>query len=197
MKKILLAVTGASGQIYAKNIIDRLRDLASASNNIEVDIIFSIPAKGVWKEELDSTYAQLEMSISEGVSNVKLINNYDFNNRNASGSGCADVMIILPCSMGTIGRIAAGTSDTLILRAADVMLKERKRLVLVPRECPYSLIHLRNMTALTEAGAIIASAAPSFYLKPSGIEQMVSIFVSRILELAGIGSVAENERWGS
>lgn len=196
MKKVLIAVTGASGQIYAKNIIDRLRAMASASNEIEVDIIFSIPAKGVWKEELESSFAQLESSIGEEGGRVKLINNYDFNNRNASGSGCADVMIILPCSMGTIGRIAAGTSDTLILRAADVMLKERKRLVLVPRECPFSLIHLRNMTALTEAGAIIASAAPSFYLKPSGIEQMVSIFVSRILELAGIEPIDRAERWG-
>lgn len=232
MKRVLIAVTGASGQIYARLIIDRLRAMAAASivtngeaksrtgygvEGIELDIIFSIPAKGVWKEELGTSYAALEKEFEvvergndstergnggvesgEGGANskVKLINNYDFNNRNASGSNCADVMIIIPCSMGTIGRIAAGTSDTLILRAADVMLKERKRLILVPRESPYSLIHLRNMTTLTEAGAIIASAAPSFYLKPTSLEEMAGIFVSRILELAGIESIENTQRWG-
>lgn len=239
MKRVLIAVTGASGQIYARLIIDRLRAMAATSivtngeaksrtgygvEGIELDIIFSIPAKGVWKEELGTSYAALEKefevvergndSTERGIggaesgeggtnsgegganSKVKLINNYDFNNRNASGSNCADVMIIIPCSMGTIGRIAAGTSDTLILRAADVMLKERKRLILVPRESPYSLIHLRNMTTLTEAGAIIASAAPSFYLKPTSLEKMAGIFVSRILELAGIESIENTQRWG-
>lgn len=186
MKKVLIAVTGASGQIYAQNIIEQLSKMTSS---IEVDIIFSVPAKGVWKEEIGTPFSDLEKKIP-------IINNYDFNNRNASGSNCADIMIIIPCSMGTIGRIAAGTSDTLILRAADVMLKERKKLIIVPRESPLSLIHLRNMTTLTQAGAIIAPASPSFYLKPNNIAEAVNIFVSRILELADIANIHKEYRWG-
>ncbi len=190
MQKILIAVTGASGQIYARSIIDKLRKMIDTeAYSIELDVIFSIPAKSVWKEEIGTPFSDFEKEI-------KIINNYDFNNRNASGSNCADVMIIIPCSMGTIGRIAAGTADTLILRAADVILKERKRLILVPRESPFSLIHLRNLTTLTEAGAIIAPASPSFYFKPKGIDEMVSTFVARILELADIKMIDDSQRWG-
>ncbi len=188
MKRVVVAVTGASGQIYAKSIIDKLAKL-SESGEVDFEVIFSIPAKGVWKEETG-----LEVPKSDECSYI--VNNYDFGNRNASGSNCSDSMIIIPCSMGTIGRLAAGTSDTLILRAADVMLKERKKLIIVPRESPFSLIHLRNMTTLTEAGAIIAPASPGFYQKPENMEQMVEIFTDKILDIAGVDSIKKSDRWG-
>ena len=104
----------------------------------------------------------------------------------ASGSNCADIMIIMPCTMGTIGRIAAGISNDLITRAADVMLKERKTLVIVPRETPYNLIHLRNLTTLAQAGAIIAPASPSFYTHPTSLDNLVDTFVRRVLNISGL-----------
>ena len=106
----------------------------------------------------------------------------------ASGSAAWDAMIIVPASMGSVGRIAAGVSQTLIERAADVMLKERRRLIIVPRETPYSLIHLRNMTTLTEAGAIVLPASPSFYSHPKTISQAIDTVVERIIAHAGIDS---------
>jgi len=110
----------------------------------------------------------------------------DFFSGPASGSAGYSNMIICPASMGTIGRIAAGISNDLITRAADVMLKERKQLIVVPREAPYNLIHLRNMTSLTEAGAVVLPASPSFYSKPKTIEEAAATVVERILKVAGI-----------
>lgn len=121
-------------------------------------------------------------------------NKNDFNAPFASGSAKYESMIICPCSMGLLGRIANGISDDLTSRAADVMLKERRKLIIVPRETPYNLVHLRNMTMLTEAGAIICPATPSFYSKPQTLEQIVDTVVDRILDLAGIEN--QTYRWG-
>jgi 4-hydroxy-3-polyprenylbenzoate decarboxylase len=188
-KRVLIGITGASGQIYARAIINALEQEKKEGNNIEFEAILTSTAIDVWEKELG------EKAPRNG-SNPYIINNSDFGNRNASGSNCADVMIIVPCSMGTIGRIAAGTSDTLLLRAADVMLKERKMLILAPRETPYSLIHLRNMTTLSEAGAIIAPASPSFYKEPRNLEELADTFAYRLLNLAGITTLKEKYRWG-
>jgi len=176
MKRVVIAVTGASGQIYAKKIIERLRSQA--------DVIFTDTARSVYFDEIGEQPPQ------------PLIDNNNNYNRNASGSNAADIMIIIPCTMGTIGRIACGATTDLISRIAEVQLKERKTLIIVPRETPYSLIHLRNLTTLTEAGAIIAPASPSFYMHPASLDELTDNFVSRILVLAGIAQLPSNYRWG-
>ena len=178
-KRVAIGVTGASGQIYAQYIIKELQ----ANPAVETDIVFTDTARQVYPAE---TGAALPAG---------LIPNNTYYNRNASGSNSADVFIIIPCTMGTIGRIAAGTSDDLICRIADVQLKERKRLIIVPRETPYSLIHLRNMTTLTEAGAIIAPASPSFYTNPKDLQELIQNFTSRILDLAGVAELAREKKW--
>ena len=178
-KRVAIGVTGASGQIYAQYIIRELL----ANQAVETDIVFTDTARQVYPAE---TGAALPAG---------LIPNNTYYNRNASGSNSADVFIIIPCTMGTIGRIAAGTSDDLICRIADVQLKERKRLIIVPRETPYSLIHLRNMTTLTEAGAIIAPASPSFYTNPKDLHELIQNFTSRILDLAGVAELSREHRW--
>lgn len=185
-RKIIIAITGASGSVYAKRLIDKL----SKSANIPkaVGIVFSKNAKDIWAYELKE---QVE------VANLpfKIYEPHDFYAPFASGSAGYDTMVIIPCSMGTLGRIAAGISDDLITRAADVMLKERGRLIVVPREMPYNLIHLRNMVTLTEAGAIIAPATPSFYSLPSNMEQLVDTVVNRVLDLMQLPS--DSYRWGN
>lgn len=178
-KRVAIGVTGASGQIYAQYIITELL----ANPSVETDIVFTDTARQVYPAE---TGAALPAG---------LIPNNTYYNRNASGSNAADVFIVIPCTMGTIGRIAAGTSDDLICRIADVQLKERKRLIIVPRETPYSLIHLRNMTTLTEAGAIIAPASPSFYTNPKDLQELIQNFTSRILDLAGVAELSREHKW--
>ncbi len=176
-KKIIIAVTGASGAVYAKQLFDKLSE---NRNQIErLDIVFSSNAREIWKYELGTSADDL-------TGDFKVYGKNDFFAPFASGSAGYDTMIIIPCSMGTLGRIAAGVSDDLITRAADVMLKERKRLILVIRENPYNLIHLKNMTILTEAGAIIAPATPSFYSLPNSVEEVVDTVINRVLDLAGI-----------
>lgn len=176
-KKIVIAVTGASGSIYAKQLLDKLIQL---QDQLEAcGLIFSGNALDIWEYELGKRPNASDFPF-------KIYEKNDFYAPFASGSAGYDVMIIIPCSMGTLGRIASGVSDDLITRAADVMLKERKRLILVPRENPYSLIHLKNMTLLTEASAIIAPATPSFYSLPKSVEAIVDTVVNRILDLAGI-----------
>lgn len=175
-KKVIVAITGASGSIYAKRLLDKLQ---SIQDQIETcDIVFSSTAKEIWKYELGTTPDDLG-------GNYKVYEKNDFYAPFASGSAGYDTMIIIPCSMGTLGRIASGVSDDLITRAADVMLKERKKLILIVRENPYNLIHLKNMTLLTEAGAIISPATPSFYSLPKTIDDLVDTVVNRILDLAG------------
>jgi 4-hydroxy-3-polyprenylbenzoate decarboxylase len=177
MKKIrlIIGITGASGSIYGKLLLDKVISLKDQVE--ECGVIFSDHAKAVWTYELGS--------FEEKQIPFRVYNPDDFFSPLASGSAVYDVMIVCPCTMGTLGRIASGVSTDLLTRAADVILKERKRLILVPREMPYNLIHLRNMKLVTETGAIICPASPSFYSKPQNIEEAVMTVVDRVLSLAG------------
>lgn len=174
--KIVIGVTGASGAIYAK---DLLMKIEKYSQQIErCAVVFSDQARQVWQHELGN----------DNPDYLKFMQypNDSFFAPFASGSGNYDVMIICPCSMGTLGRLAAGIANDLIARTADVMLKERRKLILVPRETPYNLIHLKNMLELGQAGAIICPASPSFYNKPARIDDLVETVTARILKLAGL-----------
>ncbi len=182
-RKIVLAITGASGSIYAKKLLEKLRQLNSPPE--EIAVIFSDTAKEIWESETEEKYSPLLPA--------KIFDNKTFFAPFASGSSQFDTMIICPASMGTIGRIANGTSDDLIARTADVMLKERRRLIIVPRETPFNLIHINNMKTLTLAGAIICPASPSFYSNPQTIDDLVMTVVDRILDLAGFDN--NSFRW--
>lgn len=172
--KIIVAITGASGAIYARRTLEQLL----ASEQVErIALIMSDTAKQVVPHE------GVEFPTSE---RIEIYDNHEMFSSVASGSASWDAMIVVPASMGSVGRMAAGVSQTLIERAADVMLKERRRLIVVVRETPYSLIHLRNMTTLTEAGAIILPASPSFYSNPATIEEAVDTVVERIMAHAGV-----------
>jgi 4-hydroxy-3-polyprenylbenzoate decarboxylase len=177
-RKIVLAITGASGSIYAYKLLERLNGLEAPLK--EIAVIFSETGREIWESEIGSEFH------NEG--SAKEYDNSKYNAPFASGSSQYDTMIICPGSMGTIGRIANGTSDNLIARTADVMLKERRRLIIVPREAPYSLIHINNMKLLTLAGAIICPASPSFYSNPKTIDDLVMTVVDRIIDLAGFDS---------
>jgi flavin prenyltransferase len=174
-QKITIGITGASGSIYGKKLIEKLVTLQDQI--ADCGVIFSANAKDVWKFELGE--------FDTGEIPFTLYSPDDFFAPMASGSAGYDTMIICPCTMGTLGRIAAGVSNDLMTRAADVILKERKKLILVTREMPYSLIHLNNMKLLTEAGAIICPASPSFYSKPQTMDEVVMTVVDRVLKLAG------------
>ena len=174
-RKIVLAITGASGSIYAYKLLGRLHEIQAPVE--EIAVIFSDTGKHIWESEIGSKFH------NEG--SAKEYDNKTYFAPFASGSSRYDTMLICPASMGTTGRIANGTSDDLIARAADVMLKERRRLIIVPRETPYSLIHIENMKKLTLAGAIICPATPSFYSNPQTIDDLVMTVVDRILDLAG------------
>ncbi|MFZ0281090.1 MAG: UbiX family flavin prenyltransferase [Bacteroidales bacterium] len=182
-RKIILAITGASGSIYARMLLEKLGSLTPPPASIAV--VFSDTARRIWEYETGKAY--------EAVSPAKEFENDDFFVPFASGSSDYDTMVICPASMGTLGRIANGVSDDLIARAADVILKERRRLILVPRETPYNLIHIKNMETLTLAGAVICPATPSFYSKPNTIEDLVMTVVDRIISLAGFDAGAY--RW--
>lgn len=182
-RKIIVGITGASGSIYAKVLLDKLKSL---SNNIEkVGVVMSDNAKQVWEYELHN----------------KDYNTYgfDFYDKNdfmapfASGSAKYDTLIICPSSMGTLARIASGISNDLMTRAADVILKERRKLIMVVRDTPFSLIHINNMKTVTEAGGIICPANPSFYSQPQTFEELAATVVDRVLDLAGFD--ANGFRW--
>ncbi len=183
-KKVVVAITGASGSIYAKLLLDSLQLL---ENQIEhVAVVMSSNAKDVWEFELNQNHYKNYP--------FDFFDKNDFNAPFASGSAKYDTLIIVPCSMGTMGRIAAGISNDLITRAADVILKERRRMILVARETPLSLIHINNMKTITEAGGIICPAVPSFYSLPKSIEELAQTVVNRVLDLAGFSF--ETKRWG-
>jgi flavin prenyltransferase len=188
MKKIVVAITGASGSIYARILLDKLVSLKGQWD--ELSVVMTGNAKEVWKIELGNdpdSYRDKKLP-------VKFYDQQDFNAPFASGSGQYDTMIIIPCSMGTLGRIASGISNDLISRAADVVLKERRKLICVARDTPYNLIHIRNMETITLAGGIICPATPSFYSKPKTIEDAAATVVDRVLDLAGID--ISSFRWG-
>ncbi|MEI8204104.1 MAG: UbiX family flavin prenyltransferase [Bacteroidota bacterium] len=174
-KKLIIAITGASGAIYAMRLLKKLTILSSQWDDCA--LIFSDNARDIWNFELENVPLP-EIKRTEFAP-------HDFYAPFASGSSDFNIMIVCPCSMGTLGRIASGVSNDLITRAADVMLKERRQLILVSRETPLNLIHLQNMKLLTEAGAIICPASPSFYQKPKRIEDAVDTVVDRVLSLAG------------
>ena len=184
-KKIAIAITGASGAIYAKRLLDKLETIPSQTE--EVSVVMSDNARYIWQSELNHTHYKNYP--------FRFFEKNDFTAPFASGSSQYASLIVIPCSMGTLGRIASGISDDLITRAADVMLKERRQLILVPRETPYHLIHIRNMETITLAGGIICPATPSFYSQPPTIEALVDTVVDRILDLAQLS--IPTYRWGS
>jgi flavin prenyltransferase len=184
MNKIVIAVTGASGAVYAKLVLDKL--LAIRSQWTDLAVIMTPNAKEVWKTELGNDgYTSYS---------IPFFSQQDFSAPFASGSGQYNTMIIIPCSMGTLGRIATGMSNDLVSRAADVILKERRKLICVVRDTPYNLVHIRNMETVTLAGGIICPATPSFYSKPSTIEELAATVVDRALDLAGLD--ISTFRWG-
>ncbi len=179
---IILAITGASGAIYARQSLE----LLLANQAVErIALICSENAEGVITHE-GVTLPQDKR--------IERYANDDMWSSVASGSACWDAMIVVPATMGTVGRIASGVSQSLVERAADVMLKERRRLVFVVREAPYSLIHLRNMTTITEAGGIIIPASPSFYFNPQDIESLAMTISSRAVEMLGLK--VNHQHWG-
>ena len=187
-RKIIVAITGASGAIYAETLLERIESLEEKP--AEVALVFTENAQEIWKYELGDK----RRTTNDKRNNIKVYDNRDFFAPFASGSSKYETMIICPASMGMLGRIANGVADDLISRAADVMLKERRKLIFVPRETPYNLIHINNMKLLTEAGAIILPATPSFYSKPATIKELVMTVVDRILDIAGFE--VDAERWG-
>lgn len=172
--KILIAITGASGMIYAQRLLDNLD-----SREHEIHVIQSSYAQTVMAEELKGGLRLPEGTIVHGTKSM----NIPF----ASGSNPADVMVVIPCTMGTMGRIAHGLSEDALLRSADVVLKERRKLILVPRETPLSLIHVKNMELLLMAGATLIPANPSFYTGPKTVEQVADTVVARVLDHMGVG----------
>ena len=168
--KIIIAITGASGSIYAKQLLTRLLDLPEKP---EIAVIFSDSGKKVWDFELNNEKINNEQ--------ITYFNNTDFFAAVASGSANYDAMVIIPCSMGTMGKIASGTSDNLIIRAADVILKEKRKLIIVPRETPYNLIHIKNMETLILAGAHLIPASPSFYNHPKTVDDVIKTVTDKVL----------------
>lgn len=183
-KNIAIAVSGASGAIYAQRLLKKLKMLENQINTIS--LVFSKNAKQIWKEELGKP-----LPLGQ---DMQIFENNDFYCPLASGSNDFDAMIIVPASMGIVGRIANGVSNDLISRAADVMLKERRQLIIVPRETPYNLIHIRNMETITLSGGIICPATPSFYQNPQNINDLVDTVVDRIVDLIGLQQ--KSYRWG-
>ncbi len=183
--KIVVAVTGASGAIYAKVLLDKLTQLSDQI--AEIALVMSDNAKDVWKFELGNEDYQ-------HYSSIKWYDKNDFNAPFASGSAKFTTMIIAPCSMGTLGRVASGVSNDLTTRAADVMLKERRKLILLVRDTPYNLIHIRNMKTVAEAGGIICPATPSFYSLPKNFEELALTVINRVIDLSGLENASY--RWG-
>lgn len=179
--RIVLAITGASGAIYAQRLLDFLVNPQPPSPDpIELHLIITQHAREIIALELPKGELVVPPSVIQYDERDSMFVPF------VSGSAKFDAMVICPASMGMIGRIAHGFSDSTIARAADVFLKERRKLILVPRESPYNLIHLRNMTALTEAGAIIIPASPSFYTTPKTLTELADTIVARILDHLGI-----------
>ena len=184
MRKIAVAVTGASGSVYDKVLFDKLDQMQDQI--ADLGLVMSDNAKDVWMHELGNK--------SYDGYDFRFFDKRDFTAPFASGSAGFDTLIVCPCSMGTLGRIASGTSDDLITRAADVILKERRKLILVVRETPYNLIHINNMKIVTEAGGIICPATPSFYSLPQTIEEIAETVISRVIDLAELKH--DTYRWG-
>jgi flavin prenyltransferase len=192
---LVVAITGASGSVYAQRLLQR-----ALAHFDSIGLTISRHAFRVIQEELGLTTTPAEfrpellLPDTPEVERIYYHGPHDFDAPFASGSAAPDAFVAVPCSMGTLGRIAAGASDDLLTRAADVMLKERRKLILVARETPLSLIHLRNMLAVTEAGAVVMPAAPGFYHRPQHVEELVDFVVSRILDHLGVRD-PKAKRW--
>lgn len=184
-RKVVVAVTGASGSIYAKVLLDKLGQMGDQVSH--VGVVMSDNAKDVWRFELQN-------EDYNNYTDFTFYSKNDFMSPFASGSANYDTMVVCPCSMGTLARIANGTSSDLTTRAADVILKERRKLILITRETPLSLIHINNMASVTQAGGIICPASPSFYSLPQTMEELAATVVDRIFSLADLQ--IDSYRWG-
>jgi len=183
--KIVIAITGASGSIYAEDLLNRMLKIESSIESIA--IVRSKNAELVWEHELETKWPEH--------SKLTYFDKRNFMAPFASGSAGWDAMVIVPCSMGTLGRISNGISDDLITRAADVMLKENKKLIICPREMPFNQIHLKNLLTVQQAGATILPTSPSFYSKPQNIRELIGTVTTRIIDHLKINQ--ENTfRWG-
>jgi flavin prenyltransferase len=180
--KIAIGITGASGSIYAKVLLDTLCNLEGAS----ISCVMSKNAKDVWLWELQNEDYQNYP--------ITFYDPNDFMAPFASGSAGFDALVVIPCSMGTLGRIASGVSDSLVTRGADVMLKERKKLICLVRDTPYNAIHINNMKTITDAGGIIVPASPSFYSLPKTFEDLAHTVTDRVVGLLGLKM--DSYKWG-
>ncbi|MBI4509219.1 MAG: UbiX family flavin prenyltransferase [Deltaproteobacteria bacterium] len=184
MLNLVVAACGASGAPYTRRLLQALR--AAEARDVAVSVVMSPTAREVWSHECGGDVRDL---------GFPLYDHRDFHAPFASGSSDTQAMVVIPCSMGTLARIAHGISQDLIGRAADVMLKERRKLVLVTRETPLSLIHIENMRAVTLAGGVVMPASPSFYGKKETVEDLLDSVVGRVLDHLGV-PVDRGPRWG-
>src|SRR5688572_18998237 len=182
-KKIVIGITGASGAPYAKRLLSVLRE----RDDVELGVCLSSTAPEVWALECGG-------DVREAV-RAPIWGGRDYRAPFASGSAGWDAMVVIPCSMSTVSRIAHGISDSLLTRAADVMLKERRTLVVVPRETPLSVVHLENLTAIARAGALVLPAMPSFYTKPKTLDDAIDGVIARVLDHIGVEHTI-GKRWG-
>ena len=189
MSAVLVALTGASGALYGVRTVQRL-----ARAGLSVDVIVSDTARKILGIEHGLSDAPASWFDEPPPRLPRRLSNADLAAPPASGSRAPSAMIVAPCSMGTVGRLAAGVSSTLVERCADVMLKERRPLVIVPRETPLSTLHLRNLLALSEMGVLVVPAMPAFYFRPTSLEQVVEFVVDRAITAAGI-DLPQRHRW--
>ena len=187
-RQIVLGITGASGAIYAERYIRGCAKL----QDISLSVILTETAHNIWLRELGYNPEEL---ISE--CGASLLSNENFDAPFCSGSAAADTLLVLPCSMGTLARIVGGLASDAISRIADVQLKERRQLIVVPRETPLNRIHLHNMKLLTQAGAVICPASPSFYHNPATIEDLADSFASRLLHMTGVRPLEKKYQWNN
>ncbi|AAB98082.1 TPA: UbiX family flavin prenyltransferase [Methanocaldococcus jannaschii] len=182
--KIIVCITGASGVIYAKRLLEVLKDRA------EVNLIISNSAKKIIKEELDIDWKEIKKLATD------YYENDDFFSPLASGSNKFDAVVVVPCSMKTLSAIANGYSANLIVRVCDIALKERRKLIIMPREMPFNSIHLENMLKLSNLGAIVMPPIPAFYNKPKNVNDIINFVVGRVLDILGIDN-SLFKRWGT
>lgn len=183
--RIVIAISGASGAPYARRLVHLLRS-SERTKHVQLSLVLSRTAEQVYEHECGEPTSALGLPSFGG---------RDYSAAFASGSSAADAMVVIPASMSSIARIAHGISDDLLTRAADVMLKERKRLLVVPRELPYSSVHLENMLAITRAGALVIPASPSFYGRPVTLEDAMDTVLARVLDHLGLPNEL-SRRWG-
>jgi 4-hydroxy-3-polyprenylbenzoate decarboxylase len=184
-RRIVIGISGASGAPYAERLLEVLT-AAEFKDRVSLSLVLSSTAQQVWDHECTQSLRDFGLPMFGG---------RDYSAPFASGSSAPDAMVIVPASMSTVARIAQGISDNLLTRAADVVLKERKRLIVVPRETPYSEVHLKNLLELTRLGALVLPASPSFYGKPSSVRELLDTVIGRLLDHLGLAHTL-TRRWG-